>query len=192
LIDMSDPTRMPSKSERTRAGILASARALFATEGYERATVREIAARAGIDPALVIRYFGGKEALFVRAADFDLRFPDFTGAAPGAVGTAIVRHFLEIWEDEGGTPGMTILLRSAASSPVAADRLREVFAGQVLPALARIAHGADPAARAGLVSSQLLGLALCRYVFELPPLVAMPRERIVRDVGATVQRYLEG
>jgi AcrR family transcriptional regulator len=183
---MDDTAKKPGKSDRTRAAILEAARELFATEGYERTTVRDIAAKASIDPALVIRYFGSKEALFVRAADIELRMPDLAGA-PGSRGEAIVRHFLSIWEGEDGNPGMTILLRSAASNPLAAGKLRDVFARQVLPALKRA--GADPA-RAGLVSSQLLGLALCRYVFELPPVVALPVERIVRDVGATVERYL--
>ena len=186
---MNDAAKKPGKSDRTRAAILEAARELFAAEGYERATVRDIAAKASIDPALVIRYFGSKEALFVRAADIELRMPDLA-AAPGSRGEAIVRHFLSIWEGEGGNPGMTILLRSAASNPVAAEKLRDVFARQVLPALGR-AGGGDPG-RAGLVSSQLLGLALCRYVFELPPVVAMPVERIVREVGETVQRYLDG
>ena len=185
---MNDATKKPGKSDRTRAAILRAARELFATEGYERATVRDIAAKASIDPALVIRYFGSKEALFVRAADIELRMPDLAGAR-GSRGEAIVRHFLSIWEGQGSNPGMTILLRSASSNPVAAEKLRDVFMRQVLPALRR--GGSDPA-QAGLVSSQLLGLALCRYVFELPPVVAMPVERIVREVGETVQRYLEG
>ncbi len=188
---MEDAPKPPSKSERTRAAILAAARELFAAEGYERATVRDIAARAGIDPALVIRYFGSKEALFVRSVDFDLRLPDLRDVAPGAIGPAIVRHFLGVWEGEGGNGGLTLLLRTAAVNAIAAAKLREVFAGQVMPMLSR-AGGADAAGRAGLISSQLLGLALCRYVLELPPVVAMPREQIVAEVGATVQRYLEG
>ena len=73
---MNDAAKKPGKSDRTRAAILEAARELFATEGYERATVRDIAAKAAIDPALVIRYFGSKEALFVRAADIELRMPD--------------------------------------------------------------------------------------------------------------------
>ena len=124
---MDDAGKKPGKSDRTRAAILEAARELFATEGYERATVRDIAAKAAIDPALVIRYFGSKEALFVRAADIELRMPDLA-AATGSRGEAIVRHFLSIWEGEGGNPGMTILLRSAASNPVAAEKLRDVFA----------------------------------------------------------------
>jgi AcrR family transcriptional regulator len=184
--------RKPSKADRTRSTILDAARALFAAQGYERTTVREVAARAGIDPAMVIRYFGSKDELFTRAAVFDLRLPDL-GAIPRAeLGTTLVRHFLRLWEGKEGDPGMRVLLRSAASNPAAREKLNEVFAGQVVPALARVVRAPDAAERVGLVVSQLLGLALCRYVFILPPVVAMPTDRIVETVGATLQRYLEG
>ena len=144
---MNDAAKKPGKSDRTRAAILEAARELFATEGYERTTVRDIAAKAAIDPALVIRYFGSKEALFVRAADIELRMPDLA-AAPGSRGEAIVRHFLSIWEGEGGNPGMTILLRSAASNPIAAEKLRDVFA-QTGAAGARARGGRSGAGRTG-------------------------------------------
>ena len=140
----------------------------------------------------MIRYFGSKEGLFARAAVFDLALPDLTAANRADVGRALVRHFLAIWEGPTATGGMTVLLRSAASNPIAADKLREIFAEQVLPTLARAADAADARERAGLVASQLLGLALCRYVLRLPPVVAIPPERIIRDVGETLQRYLDG
>ena len=185
-------TERISKSDRTRAAILAAARDLFGTEGYERTTVREVAARAGIDPALVIRYFGSKDGLFVRASVFDLRLLDLSTIEPRELGPTLVRHFLDVWEGPDSNGGMTILLRSAASNPLAAEKLQEVFACQVLPALVRLAGPADGPQRAGLVASQLLGLALSRYVLKLPAVVALTRERIVRDVGATLQRYLDG
>jgi AcrR family transcriptional regulator len=189
---MTGETPALSKSDRTRAAILAAAQALFAEQGYDRTTVRDVAARAAIDPALVIRYFGSKDGLFARAAVFDLALPDLAAANRADVGRALVRHFLAIWEGPTATGGMTVLLRSAASNPIAADKLREIFAEQVLPTLARAADAADARERAGLVASQLLGLALCRYVLRLPPVVAIPPERIIRDVGETLQRYLDG
>jgi AcrR family transcriptional regulator len=190
-VSMTGTPDEPSKSDRTRAAILAAAGELFAAQGFERTTVREIAARAAIDPAMVIRYFGSKEGLFARSAVFDLALPDLAGVDRSEIGCVLVRHFLGIWEDADGGGGLPVLLRSAASNTLAAEKLREVFAGQVMPALAPLI-GADAPARAGLVSSQLLGLALCRYVLKLPPVVALPRERIVRELGATLQRYLDG
>jgi AcrR family transcriptional regulator len=182
-------TPKQTRSGRTRAAILAAARMLFAAQGYERTTVREIATRVGIDPALVIRYFGGKEALFAQAAVFDLRLPPLGEVAADARGEALVRHFLGVWEDAGA--GLPVLLRSAASNAYAAERLREVFAGQVVPAIARAIAAPDAPERAGLISSQLLGLALCRYVLKLPPVVAMAEDRIVSEVGRAIQRYLD-
>jgi AcrR family transcriptional regulator len=180
-----------SKSDRTRATILEAARQLFGERSYEGTSVRDIAAAAQIDPAMVIRYFGSKDALFAQAAEIDLRLPDLTGVPHERLGEALVRHFLDLWEGEASGGRLVILLRSAASNDHAAQRTREVFAGQVLPALACLGSKANAADRAGLVSSQLLGLALGRYVLHLPPLVAMSQAAIVQQVGRTIQGYLD-
>lgn len=185
-------TIVKRKSDRTRESILAAAARQFSQHGYERTTVREIAAEAGIDAAMVIRYFGSKDALFARVAAIELRLPDLSATPVSEYGVTLVRHFLDIWEGGASDGGLAVLLRSAASNDYAADKLRETYLGQVLPAIARTGESATAPARAGLVASQLLGLALTRYVLKLPPVVALPREKIVREVGATIQRYLTG
>jgi len=177
------------KSDRTRAAILDAAQTLFAQHGHGRTTVRDIAAKASIDPALVIRYFGSKDELFVRAAAFDLRMPDLSKVKRSQIGDTLIRRFLELGE---GFTGMTVLLRSAASNDYAASRVRELFAAQVLPAFARVGSRADAAERAGLVASQLLGLALCRYILKIPPVAEMSTEEIVKHIGPTIQRYASG
>jgi len=177
------------KSDRTRAAILDAAQKLFAQHGHGRTTVRDIAAKASIDPALVIRYFGSKDELFVRAAAFDLRMPDLSKVKRSQIGETLIRRFLELGE---GFTGMTVLLRSAASNDYAASRVRELFAAQVLPAFARVGSRADAAERAGLVASQLLGLALCRYILKIPPVAEMSAQEIVKHIGPTIQRYASG
>jgi AcrR family transcriptional regulator len=177
------------KSDRTRAAILDAAQTLFAQHGHDRTTVRDIAAKASIDPALVIRYFGSKDELFVRAAAFDLRMPDLSKVKRSQIGDTLIRRFLELGE---GFTGMTVLLRSAASNDYAASRVRELFAAQVLPAFARVGSRADAAERAGLVASQLLGLALCRYILKIPPVAEMSAQEIVKHIGPTIQRYASG
>ena len=181
-----------TKSDRTRSTILSAAREIFAREGYERTTIRDIASAAAIDPAMVIRYFHSKEELFGRIADFDLRLPDPAGLAPERIGEALVAHFLDIWEGEQAIPGLVVMIRSAASNEFAAAKVQEIFAGQVLPMLTSIGDPADARDRAGLVASQLIGLAFGRYVVRLGPVVALTRERIVGDIGATIQAYLVG
>ena len=88
---------------------------------------------------------------------------------------------------------MQTLLRSAlGDDEIVVNRIREVFAGQVMPAVLRLGDPADGPRRAGLVVTQLLGLALCRYVLRLPPVVALTHDQLVTDVGGTIQRYLAG
>jgi len=167
----------------------AAARRLFAEQGYERTVIRDIAAAAGIDPAMVIRYFGSKDRLFAEVADFDLGLPDVARIDRALVGETLVGHFLALWEDDGANSGLPILLRSAASNEFAAARMQQLFAAQVLPVILSLGSPESAAKRAGLVASQILGLAFTRYVLRLPPVVALDRATILAEVGATVQRY---
>ncbi|MEO5758023.1 MAG: TetR family transcriptional regulator [Mesorhizobium sp.] len=182
----------PSKSDRTRAQILDAARQLFAEHGYDGASIRDVAARASIDPAMVIRYFHSKDELFTRAAVVDLQLPELGTIDRAAIGETLIKHFLEIWEGPASGPGMAILLRSAISNGFAAEKLRDVFANQVRPVLAVAGNPADAGRRAGLVSSQLLGLAMCRYLLRLPPVAALSHDEIVKTIGPVLQRYATG
>jgi AcrR family transcriptional regulator len=189
---MTEPRRATPKSIRTREAIETAARELFALNGFDRTTVRDIGARAGIDASMIIRYFGSKDALFARVAMPDLHLPDLSDTDPATIGETMVRHFLEQWEGEAAGGGMPVLLRSAASNEEAANRLREIFRDQVFPAIARAGPPETAITRAGLVASQILGLAMARYVLMLPPVVMMSKETIIRAVGDTIQRYATG
>jgi AcrR family transcriptional regulator len=178
---------MRRTSEETKAVILAAARERFGTAGFQAATIRGIAADAGIDPAMVMRYYGNKDKLFAAAVDFDLRFPDFDDTDPSRLGESLVRHFLERWE---GDEALVILLRSSATNDEAAQRMREIFGGQLQPLVARVVPESEAAARAGLIATQILGMALCRFVLRLPPVVEMSRDEVVEWLGPTIQRYL--
>jgi len=180
---------MPRKSDRTRTAILAAARRLFAERGYEATTVRDVASSASIDPAMVIRYFGNKDGLFAQAADFELGLPDLSKMDRRRVGKALVRHFLAMWQRDGG--GLATLLRSASSNQYAARTMRDLFAQQIKPALVPIC-GVDAPERAGLVGTQMLGLALCRFILKLPPVAAMSDDEVVAWIGPTIQRYVTG
>lgn len=180
-----------ARSDQTRAAILAAARRRFGAEGYERATIRAIAADAGIDPSMVMRYYGSKDGLFAAAADIDLNLPDLRAVPRDRVGGILVRHFVQRWEGGLADEVLIVLFRSAVTNESAAERLRAVFGGQVARALAGVVD--DPAeapVRAALVSTQLLGVALCRYILRLPPVLALDAASLVAHVSPTVQRYL--
>lgn len=180
--------KQPRRSDATRAAILAAARERFAADGYERTTIRAIAADAGIDPTMVMRYYGNKEGLFAAAAEFDLRLPDLTTGTADQVGAQLARHFLNRWEHD---EAMAALLRAGATNKGAADQMRTIFASQLSPKVAAVCPDRT-AERAALIASQVLGMALCRYILRLPPLVAMPTDEVVAWLGPTLQRYLTG
>ncbi len=173
-------------ADATRDDLVAAARRRFAADGYERTTIRAVAGDVGVDAALVIRYFGSKEGLFTRAADLDLRLPDLTGVRAGDLSKVLVDRFFAVWEDDGT---FLALLRAAATSEVAAEAMRSVFATQVGPALAAVTDDRAPE-RAALVGATVLGFALGRYVLRLPPLVDMTRDEAQAWLGPTVRHYL--
>lgn len=176
----------PRSSEQTRADLLAAARRQFAREGFERVTIRSVAAEVGVDPALVIRYFGNKAGLFAEAARVEIRLPDLAGLPPDRIAAALVDRFFDLFED---SPNFLALLRAAATSETAADALREALLAQAGPALAAAALD-QPARRAALVGSQMLGLAFVRYVLAVPAAAEMSRAEVLEWVGPTVLRYL--
>jgi AcrR family transcriptional regulator len=180
------------RAERTRAAILRAARERFAAEGYERTTIRAVAAAAQIDPSMVMRYYGSKEGLFAAAAEFDLALPDLSRVSAERLGETTVGHFLTRWEGDDGGDALRVLLASAATSPEAATRMQEIFRAQLAPVVAAAGPHDERAAatRAGLVATQMLGLAMCRYVLRLPPVVAMDRAAVVAWLGPVVHRYL--
>jgi AcrR family transcriptional regulator len=178
---------MRRSSEDTKAAILAAARERFGAAGFQAATIRAIAADAGIDPSMVMRYFGSKDKLFAAAAEFDLRFPDFTGLDRRQIGRSLVTHFLERWE---GDEALVILLRSSAANAEAAQRMQQIFSTQLHPLVTTLVPAAETRWRSGLIATQIIGLAWCRYVLRLPPVVKMSRAEIVDWVGPTIQRYL--
>ncbi|TMR89768.1 TetR family transcriptional regulator [Nonomuraea basaltis] len=179
---------MRRSAAETKAAILAAARARFAADGYEKATIRAIAAEAGIDPAMVMRYFGSKEKLFATAAEFDLRLPDLNQVPRERLGETVIRHFLERWQADDA---LQILLRTTVTNEAVAARTREVFGTQLAPMMVALAGG-RAATRAMCVASQVLGMALCRYILKFPPAVDMSDDELVEWLGPTLQRYLTG
>ncbi|MFC7375789.1 TetR family transcriptional regulator [Brachybacterium sp. GCM10030267] len=180
---------MRRSAAETKQLIRAAARERFARDGYEGTTIRALAQDVGIDPALVMRHVGSKEALFADAVDLDLRLPDLSQIPADEIGAVLTAHFLDRWEGEDEL--LMILLRSAATTPAAADRLRAIFAEQVVRAVQQLGiEPADARHRAGLVATQMLGLGMCRYILQLPPVVEMDRGQVVDALGSTLQRYL--
>ena len=180
----------------TRERIAAAARALFAERGFDQASVRAIAGRAGVDPALVHHYFGTKQRLFLEAVDFPIDAIDgvreiATGSVED-VGERLVRFALRLWDDPDVLPRLLGVLRSAVTDPEAASMLSALFTRQGLVQVVRALGQDNPEMRAELVGSQIFGLAIARHILRLEPLASADHETIVRAIGPTIQRYLVG
>ena len=139
---------------------------------------------------MVMRYYGSKEGLFAAAAEFELGLPDLARIPRRQIGERAAAYFLQRWEHDDS---LQVLLRVGVTNEVAAARLRAIFADQLAPMVASVAPpGVDAAARAGLVASQVLGVALTRYVLRLPPVATMDHDELVSWIGPTLQRYFTG
>jgi AcrR family transcriptional regulator len=183
----------PLRSAATRANILRAAQARFASDGYHKATIRAIAAAADIDPSMVMRYYGNKAALFAAAVDIDLRLPSLTTIPKSRLGETLVTHFLDRWEGDPADDALLMLLRSAATDDAAAECMRAIFRNQLAPVIRTVVgDSAEATRRAGLIATQMLGLALCRHILRLQPVVALSRDAVVASIGPTIQRYLTG
>jgi len=188
--------RRPGNQD-TRAAILAAAREAFAERGFDAASIRAIAADAGVDPALVHHYFGTKEALFrevvqvpIDPAEF---LPQVLVGGPDAMGERLVRTFLRVWDSPAGA-AVAALLRSAMSNEWTLRMLREFVTTQVLRRVMNQLEvdPAEAAHRVGLVATQIAGMAMMRYVIRLEPVASAPTEWLVATIAPTVQRYLTG
>ena len=179
----------------TRAALLDAARAEFAERGYDGATVRVIAERAGVDPAMVNHWFGGKETLFTAALDMPLDptalIADLLPGDPDGLGERIVHRFLTIWDHTGGGRRLAALVRSVASHDVAARMMRQ-FVGMFVRRVVTSVAPDQVELRTALCASQLVGLGMVRYVLQLEPLASADHPTVVAAIAPTMQRYLTG
>ena len=187
----------------TREAILDAARARFAAHGYDGATIRGIAADAGVDPALVHHFFGTKERLFAAAVRLPVVPGELIGSAlaagagdpGGSLGEHLVMTALSAWDVAEIRDTFLGLLRSAATSEQALIMLREFVTEAIVGRLSAAAKTADPGEaryRASLVASQVVGLGIVRQVLGLEPLAEAGRAELAAAVGPTLDRYLSG
>ena len=200
---MTEPTNAADRrrgprggSSDTRAGIRLAARAEFAERGYAGATIRSIAARAEVDPALIHHYFGTKAKLFREV--LDLGFDPLRSVLPAMLdgpreqaGERITRTYVQLFDDPRVREPLLAIMRTATVDPEAAATAAAAITEVLLPRLATLAVGPDPRRQVVLAMTHLAGTMLGRYVLGLAPLQC-PAEDLVAELAPVVQRYLDG
>jgi AcrR family transcriptional regulator len=180
----------------TREALINAAREVFIEQGYDGATVRAIAAKAGVDAAMVNHWFGGKEGLFGEAV---LKLPFnpqdlvevLLASDPDDIGDTIVRTFLTLWDNSGGGV-FTALMRSVTSHDEAATMLRDLFLKHVFKHVIGKMAPDDHDFRATLVATQLVGMGMVRYVAHFEPLASADIDTVAGAIAPTIQRYISG
>ena len=180
----------------TREAIAEAARRNFGELGYERTTIRAIAGEAGVDPALVVHFFGSKQQLFVSVMDLPFApeevLPKILAGDRDSVGERFARFIVGVLEDPAARTVLTGMVRAAASEPEAARMLRELISRRVFAAIAASLGVDDAELRANLVGSQVVGLVVARYIVAVEPLASLDPDQLVAAIGPNLQRYLVG
>ncbi len=187
------PPRHPDQPD-TRAAILEAARAEFAVKGFEGASLRAVARGAGVDASLVHHYFGTKEGLMIAALElpFDPRelVPQMLADGVDSLPDRLARQFVTIWESEDERRPMLALIKAAVTSEAAADVVRTGWAQMIVEPLAIAMDTPDARLRAELVASQLVGLAMLRYVIAVEPLASADPEDVIARLAVTIRAAL--
>ena len=187
--------RRPGTSS-TRQAILDAARTRFAEDGYTAATIRKIAADAGVNAALVMQFYQSKEELFAAVMSISpaalLRIAQAFDGAEQTLGERVTRAHLALWEgDPQDSEALLAMLRAAISTPQAAAQLREFIQARLLNQLRRhVQDEREATVRSGLASSMLIGVIVGRHIVQVPALVAEDLESVICLVAPAIQTIL--
>ena len=193
------PRGRPRKSAAagdTRALILAAATIEFAAGGYDATSMRGIARRAGVDPALVHHYFDTKADLFAESIQAPVR-PDrlvarILAGPTEAIGENLVRALVSNLDDPKASKRVISLLHTALGQEFAATLLRQFISREVLGRIAATLGGDNADLRASFAASQMVGLIVARYGIRIEPLASASHDEVVARVGPVIQSYLTG
>lgn len=192
---MPGPGRRPGTPD-TRGAILAAARTSFAQKGFQATTMRAVASAAGVAPGLLHHFFGSKDDLFLAAlaVPFDPRamLAPVPVGPRSEVGLRLATAALAVWEDEKHREPMLAFLRAAMQSPELAAAVRAGIPAIALGVLGDVVTGPDAALRIELAVSQMLGVAIVRYVIAMEPLASLPADELVGRLAPVLQQHLIG
>ncbi|RAL31786.1 TetR/AcrR family transcriptional regulator [Rhodococcus sp. AQ5-07] len=177
-----------------RRAVQEAAAQLFAEQGFAATGVRDIARQARVDPALVIRYFGSKEKLFVHTMTMSDAFLEVTQGPLAGLGRTLVDFVVRRTRlrQTGTAAAVFAALVRASDRPAVREHLQEAIEQMIIAPLAPRLGGDDPELRAHLLAAQLSGLMNALYVVESPWLLEAPIDAIVDCYGDALQTIIDG
>ena len=191
MTSVETPVPRDERRRRTEAGILEAARELFAREGFERATIRGIAARAGVDPALVMQHFGSKEGLFAASTRWSNEHQTILTATSDSLPAAAIADLLSHFEQGEDSEAAVALLRNCLTHPAALAAMRDEVMCERKAAVAASIEGDDAELRAGLFAACMVGLGMARYLIKLEPVASASPEDLHRLMEPVLRALIE-
>ncbi|MFG2563573.1 TetR family transcriptional regulator [Streptomyces sp. NPDC048496] len=178
----------------TRSQILAVARRRFLADGYQAVTMRQIAADAGVDLALVSYYFGSKKGLFGAAVTVSVNPTDVIArAVDGDLATLpqrALRDLLALWDDPDTGAPLKAMFGSISQDPALATLVRQMLERELISRLTARLGGVDSERRAAAFCTQIAGVVVTRYILRLEPVASMPSDEIVRTFSPALHAAL--
>jgi AcrR family transcriptional regulator len=186
----SRPTR-EERRRRTEAAILDAARALFAEVGFERTTIRAVAGRAGVDPALVMQYYGSKDGLFAASAHWFAERKELASATLEELPAAALTDLLAGMEDPEARCAASAVLRSCLTNESARAVMRDQVMKDKHARIAAAIGGPDAELRAGLLGAVMIGTTIARYLLEIPAVAEASAEDIERVLEPVLKALVD-
>jgi AcrR family transcriptional regulator len=178
------------------ARIVAAAREEFAEHGWAGTTLRAVAHAADVDPALVYHYFGSKEGLLDAATNPPQKWLESIAKVwttpMDQLGVALITLLLASWADDEIGPTLRAVLQTAAHEPSTREKLRRIVEGSLMGVSELGSDERDRLVRSGLISSQMMGFALMRYVWKIEPIASMTDDDAIAAIAPNLQRYVDG
>ncbi|SOX51919.1 TetR/AcrR family transcriptional regulator, partial [Mycobacterium ahvazicum] len=178
------------------ARITAAARDEFAQHGWAGTTIRAVARGADVDPALVYHYFGSKEGLLDAATNPPQKFLENVAKVwttpVDQLGVALITLLLGAWADDEVAPTLRAILQTAAHEPATHEKLRRIVEGSLMGVSNLGVDERDRMIRSGLVSTQMMGFALMRYIWRIEPIASMTEGEAIAAIAPNLQHYVSG
>jgi len=178
------------------ARIVAAAREEFAEHGWAGTTLRAVARAADVDPALVYHYFGSKEGLLDAATNPPQKWLESIAKVwttpMNQLGAALITLLLASWADDEIGPTLRAVLQTAAHEPSTREKLRRIVESSLMGVSELGSDEHDRLVRSGLISSQMMGFALMRYVWKIEPIASMTDDEAIAAIAPNLQRYVNG
>ena len=179
-----------ARRRRTEGAILDAAREQFSELGFERTTIRSVAGSAGVDPALVMQYFGSKERLFAEAARWPAEQETLLRAPREQLAEAALADLFLRFEGAQREAAVA-LMRNCLTHPSAAAVMRDEVMCERAASVERALEGEDAALRAGLFGACMIGLGMARYLLELPAVATASREDVERLMAPVLRALID-